>query len=144
MTGEIGILNVGAGDTKLTFDKANPAERIRAARIVTDMLRRGYALLIEVPGVEGPGRFRRVTAFDEEACEYIIADLDPVAAEKYYASEEGKPNAQGNEPSEDETSASASAPISELKTRRGGRSGGTRRIPAERTSGVAVSRTAGG
>ena len=34
--GEIGILNVGAGDTKLTFDKNNPAERIRSARIVAE------------------------------------------------------------------------------------------------------------
>ena len=46
--GSIAILNVGAGDTRLSFDKANPAEAIRAARIVKDMLRRGYALLVEV------------------------------------------------------------------------------------------------
>ena len=46
--GQIGVLNVGAGDTKLSFDKNNPAEMIRSARIVTDMLRRGYALLVEV------------------------------------------------------------------------------------------------
>ena len=51
--GQIGILNVGAGDTKLTFDKNNPAECIRSARIVTDMLRRGYALLIEVTDKKG-------------------------------------------------------------------------------------------
>jgi len=39
--GEVAILSVGEGDTKLTFDKNNPAETIRAARIVGDMLRRG-------------------------------------------------------------------------------------------------------
>lgn len=39
--GQIGILNVGAGDTKLTFDKNNPAERIRSARIAHLMLMRG-------------------------------------------------------------------------------------------------------
>ena len=32
--GEVGILNVGAGDIRLSFDPANEAERIRAARIV--------------------------------------------------------------------------------------------------------------
>ncbi|MEO8391171.1 hypothetical protein [Polaromonas sp.] len=38
--GSVGILNVGDGDTKLSFDPKNPAERIRAARIVRDMIRR--------------------------------------------------------------------------------------------------------
>lgn len=69
MTGTVGILNVGAGDTKLTFDKSNPAECIRAARIVKDMLRRGYALLIEVK-VGRKTTTRRVYDFDEAHCEY--------------------------------------------------------------------------
>jgi hypothetical protein len=47
MSATVGILNVGTGDTKLVFDKDDPAECIRAARIVADMLRRGYALLVE-------------------------------------------------------------------------------------------------
>lgn len=76
MTGTVGILNVGAGDTKLSFDPRNPAERIRAARIVRDMIRRGYALLVEV----APGQYQRATDFDEARCEYIIADFDPVTA----------------------------------------------------------------
>lgn len=53
--GEVGVLNVGAGDTRLMFDKSNPADCIRAARIVKDMLRRGYALLIEV-GKDADGK----------------------------------------------------------------------------------------
>lgn len=73
--GSVGILNVGDGDTKLSFDKSNPAERIRAGRIVADMLRRGYALLIEVDGT-----FVRATEFNEDVCEYIIADFDPITA----------------------------------------------------------------
>lgn len=66
--GQIGILNVGAGDTKISFDKNNPAERIRSARIVTDMLRRGYALLVEVtdkrvrPAKRGSGNSKRIPA----------------------------------------------------------------------------------
>ena len=83
MTGTVGILNVGAGDTKLSFDPKNPAERIRAARIVRDMLRRGYALLVEV----APGEYQRATDFDEARCEYIIADFDPVTAAEADAAE---------------------------------------------------------
>ena len=106
----LGILNVGAGDTKLSFDPANPEERARAARIVTDMLKRGFALLIEV-GKDDQGRplYRRADGFDETACEYIIVEPDV-----------------------------ADAPAPASKKTRG------RRIPAEKTTGVAVSRIAGG
>ena len=79
--GTVGVLNVGAGDTKLSFDPTNPAERIRAARIVKDMIRRGYALLIEVEkNPQGEPVYKRATDFDENTCEYIIADFDPVTA----------------------------------------------------------------
>jgi hypothetical protein len=78
MTGHVGILNVGAGDTKLSFDKNNPAERERAKRIVQDMLRKGYAILVEVGKAEdGEPIYRRAKDFDPETCEYIIAG-DPV------------------------------------------------------------------
>ena len=50
MNGTVQILNVAAGDIELRFDPANMGERIRASRIVTDMLRRGYALLVETEG----------------------------------------------------------------------------------------------
>jgi hypothetical protein len=76
--GELAILNVGDGDTKLSFDPKNPAECIRAARIVRDMLRRGYALMIQVDGA-----YQRVTEFRDDVFEYVIADFDPlIAAEK--------------------------------------------------------------
>ena len=42
MAGTLEILNVGAGDVVITFDKTNPAEQIRAKRIIKDMLKRGY------------------------------------------------------------------------------------------------------
>lgn len=80
MNGEVGVLNVGAGDTKLSFDPNNPAERIRAARIVRDMIRRGYSLLIEVEE-NGAKVHRRALDFDESKCEYIIADFDPLIAQ---------------------------------------------------------------
>jgi hypothetical protein len=80
MIGQIGILNIGCGDTKLTFDPNNPQECIRAARIVKDMLRRGYALLIEVTQHDGTKKFQRAYDFDENTYEYIIADFDPEIA----------------------------------------------------------------
>ena len=74
--GQVGILNVGAGDTKLTFDRKNPKERERAAAIVTDMLRRGYALLVQVGTKHGQPLYQRAKAFDPKKCEYIIASAE--------------------------------------------------------------------
>lgn len=123
MSGELGILNVGAGDTKLSFDPNKPEERERAARIVTDMLKRGFALLIEA-GKDDQGRplYRRADGFDEATCEYIIVDLAPA--------EEVRAEVQNEE--------TAPAP----RRQRGRRV--QRRVPAEQTNGVAVARVAGG
>lgn len=120
MIGEIGILNVGAGDTKLSFDPSNPAEVRRAATIVADMLRRGFALLVEVGKDEKGPLYRRATGFDPETAEYIIA---------------GAP--------EDLEVPNVKEPASTTPRRRKGKAAETR-IPAARTSAVAVSRTAGG
>jgi len=73
MSGAIHILNVGAGDTTLSFDPKNPKECERAAGIVTDMIRRGYALLVEVGTKGGKPIFQRAEAFDPKTHEYIIA-----------------------------------------------------------------------
>ena len=139
MTGEVGILNVGAGDTKLVFDPTNPQEMIRAARIVKDMIRRGYALLVEVKNLDGPSTYRRAYDFDEKTCEYIIADLDPVTAQK--ADEE---EAASHEETEPEAAAAPSQP----EPKRGGPAKGgrpkTKRVHASTTRTVAVGRTAGG
>lgn len=139
MTGSIGVLNVGAGDTKLTFDKDNPMERARSARIVTDMLKRGYVLFIEVPG-STVKTYRRVLQFDEEVCEYIIADLDPQPAPAPIHSSDTGDNL--DEPSgaaaSGEGNEEARAPIP-LKGRRG-----RKRVDAGSTTGVAVARSAGG
>src|SRR5213596_1727716 len=72
MSGYLEILNVGAGDIKISFDKDDPAELIRAGRMVRDMLHRGYALLVK----EGE-RWTRVREFDESTGEYVIADFAP-------------------------------------------------------------------
>lgn len=131
--GELGILNVGAGDTKLVFDKNNPQERIRAARIVTDMLRRGYALLIEIPGADGKMTTQRVTSFNEDACEYIIADFDPVAAQEADQAE-----------AENVESEAAAAPAAEKPRGTRVRPRKTKSVPADRARGVAVAPISGG
>lgn len=136
MPGSVGILNVGAGDTKLTFDRSNPAECIRAARIVKDMIRRGYALLVQTPDSDPPV-YQRAYDFDEATCEYIIADLDPVQAQAADAAEE--------ESREETTEESAAAPQSANK--RGPKHKATRatkRVHAADTRSTAVARTAGG
>lgn len=148
MTGQIGILNVGAGDTKLTFDKDNPAETIRAARIVKDMLRRGYALLIKTP----EGQYTRVRSFDEQTCEYIIADYDPEAVIPLpeIVPEGPSSNIKRKDvdygPSLPETGAEAASPETPAeKPRRGRPRGSTKRVSAyDVHEGTAVARTAGG
>jgi hypothetical protein len=137
--GTVAILNVGAGDTKLSFDPTNPAERIRAARIVADMLRRGYALLVEV-GKAADGRpiYQRAVAFDEARCEYIIADFDPVTAAKADQEE-----AAANESNVSETEAPSATQADEAAPAPR-RKGSRRRVDAGSSRSVAVARSAGG
>lgn len=131
--GSVGILSVGAGDTTLSFDKSNPAERIRAGRIVRDMLRRGYALLIEVER-NGVKAFERALDFDENVCQYVIADFDGGQAEAH-DQQEGTRDQQEQTPPRDEEAGTAPR----LK-----RTYTKRRVDAESTRAVAVARTAGG
>lgn len=73
----LSILNVGEGDTKLSFDPDKPVERERAARIVTDMLQRGYAILIRAGDKDGEPVYERAKGFDPKTCEYLIDGLSP-------------------------------------------------------------------
>lgn len=143
MTGTLGILNVGAGDTKLSFDPSNPAECIRAARIVRDMLRRGYALLI-VTGKDAEGRpiYARATDFDEATHEYIVADFDPTIAATVDAAATRKEPAHVEAQPQAASGLEAGPPLPATPKRRGRPPG--KRIPAAGTTGVAVARTAGG
>jgi hypothetical protein len=63
----IEILNVSDGDTKISFDTNNPADIERARKIIPDMLKRGYALFVEVNG-----QLERVESFDPATSEYIV------------------------------------------------------------------------
>lgn len=122
MMGEISILNVGTGDIRVVFDNKNVAETIRAQRIVIDLLKRGYALLVEVER-DGEKRWERAMAFDETKNEYVIADFA-----------EGEP---GGEKQQTETEASTAGDKPAGKGRRRG-------IPADSTKAIAIGRSAGG
>lgn len=74
--GSINCLSVSEGDITITFDSNNAAEAIRAKRMIRDMLRRGYALLVKLED----GTYTRCLEFDEASSEYIVADFDPVIA----------------------------------------------------------------
>jgi hypothetical protein len=92
MNGTVAILSVGAGDTKLSFDPKNPKEVARSAKIVKDMIRRGFVLLIEVGRDEKGPLYRRALDFDESAAEYIIAgDPDDVEPSREKKGRRGRP-----------------------------------------------------
>lgn len=69
---QLTILNVGHGDTKLSFDPAQPDDRKRAKRVVAEMLRAGFAICVR----EGD-RWVRVSGFDPEKTEYLIQESPP-------------------------------------------------------------------
>jgi hypothetical protein len=127
MDGEVGILNVGAGDVKLNFNSKDPAEVIRAGRIVSDMLRRGYALLV----IDKNGTARRAVAFDDKTEEYLIADYDPTP-QGLIANER-----QGGTKDEE-------SPAKEEQASPPAKRNGRRRVKAKSVRAVAVARTAGG
>lgn len=140
MQSEIGtcaILNVGTGDTKISFDKKNPADVIRARRIITDMLRRGFALIIELPDKT----HQRVLEFNEATDEYIIADFDPVQAEAADKTEESHEQEGGPTQGAAEEEATIGAAPPEQKGKRGRP---RKAVHASGVRAVAVARSAGG
>lgn len=159
MTGTVGILNVGAGDVELRFDQNDPAETIRAGRIVKDMLRRGFALMVEVER-DGEKVFERALDFDEKTHRYIIADFDPVAAALSDAgaaaeaeldsavmarAEEDRRLREQHGKAEDIEAAPPEAGTGEVEVKLKGRRGRPRReVDATGTRAVAVGRSAGG
>lgn len=121
--GELAILNTYEGDVEIKFDTADAAEAIRARRIITDMMRRGYTLLIEVDGA-----YQVAKDFDEKTGRYIIADFDPTK-------EKEEPNSVEDQ-EEAEEAAAAPPPKRRGRPRRS--------ISMADTSAVAIAPSAGG
>lgn len=117
MTGELAILNVGTGDTKLSFDPKKPEEVKRACLVVEDMLKRGFAILVQVGKRKGEPLYQRAKGFDPKTAEYIIVGApEDAEVEAPKARKEPKPR---------------TGPA-------------RRRVPAKGTRAVAVARSAGG
>ena len=130
MSGELAILNVGDGDTKLVFDGDDPAEIEKNSAIVTDMIRRGFVLLIEVGRNDSGPIYQRAKGFDPATREYIIAG-------SVYDEEQ---------PSEEaaEEPRTTSRPRKTPAAPRSRKRAPDVRVPAAGARAVGVSRTAGG
>lgn len=76
----LSILNVGEGDTKLTFDKSKPEELERTRRVVTDMLKLGYAIMVRTGTKDGGAQYRRAVGFDAAHDEYVVTDIPAESA----------------------------------------------------------------
>lgn len=75
--GSLDILNVTEGEVKISFDKTNAADKARAKHVIEDMLKRGYALLVELPD----GQIVRAEGFDAETDSYLVASWPTPEAE---------------------------------------------------------------
>lgn len=71
--GSLDVLNCNAGHLHITFDKNDEADVEKAKRVITDMMKRGYTLLVETP--EG---LRKVKQFDADAESYVVEFPDTV------------------------------------------------------------------
>jgi hypothetical protein len=132
MPGQVGILNVGAGDTKLVFDSSVPEEMARSAAVVEDMIRRGFVLLIKVGRDERGPTYRRAHGFDPKTAEYIIAGPPPPELAATAAPLPRTPEVLVEHPKP--------AP----RRRQGRKAQGETRVKASSADAVAVPRTAGG
>lgn len=147
--GELSILNVGAGDIVIKFSTASVSEVIRAKRIVSDMLRRGYALVVEVER-NGEKAWERIKEFDEKRGEYIVADFDPLTAHDHDMEEAANKLNQERDLSDGQDLSrgypDAIEPSNEEEkpeARKRGRPA-TKRLPMTETKATAVGRSAGG
>lgn len=68
--GSLQILNSGAGDIVVTFDKTDDDEVRKALKMLKDMQKRGYAILVKGPD----GTYARAESIDETTCEYVIRE----------------------------------------------------------------------
>lgn len=116
-TGSLSVLNVGAGDIELRFNQHNTEEREKALKMLTDMQRRGYAILVRLDD----GSYVRATEIDAERGCYVVQ-----MPEMSTGLDEG-PSLPGRRGS-----------------RKGPRGRQRRHVPIERAHAVGVARSAGG
>lgn len=123
------ILNVQGGEVKITFDNKDAPEAIRARRIISEMIRSGFVLLVEVER-NGDKRFERALSFDEARGEYVIADYD------------GAPPPVANGAPTNGSASRDDSPADDPPPPRKGRP--RKRVPMEEAEATAVGPSAGG
>lgn len=79
--GELFVPNVGEGDITVAFNKEDKGETAKALRMLRDMQRRGFAILVRLDD----GTYQRVEAVDEMRGLYIVSlpDGEPEDASAY-------------------------------------------------------------
>lgn len=68
MTGILSVLNVGAGDIRVTFNQHDRGERDKALAMLQDMQKRGYAILVQLDD----GTYVRAKEIDAARGCYIV------------------------------------------------------------------------
>lgn len=121
------ILNVGAGHRTVEFDPENEAERERIGAMITDMIKRGVSIFVEVGGSHV-----RVRRFLSQFHVYVIDEPEERAARE--AADEARPRG---------TQAAALCHCGRPKRHRGAHFK-AKVLAVQRTRAVAVARTAGG
>ena len=125
-SGGLDILNVGLGDLKVRWNPLDAADRAKAKKMIQDLMRQGYAILIEEPD----GSYKRATRFDPDRDCYIVTEV--VRGEEQ--------SAEASETTTEESEAGSSRrakPRGRPRTREVAR-------PRATTRGTAVGRSAGG
>src|SRR5688572_10358585 len=84
-TGVLDVLNCGAGHLSFKFDKGDEEEIAKAKKVITDMLKRGYMIFVEVDGKQ-----KRVRKFDPKQNEYILEEPDVIAEPEPSVAPKGK------------------------------------------------------
>ena len=126
--GLLSVLNVGAGDIEIRFDRADAAEVAQAKRIIADMLARGYTILVK----DGDA-LAKVTGFDSEKELYFVRGTEASAPEV----------AHGGEPTPGAGEASTLTEPDQ-PTRRGRSRGSRKGIPMRTAQATGIGPTAGG
>lgn len=68
MTGSLCVPNVGLGDIEVRFNHHDSAERDKALRMLTDMQKRGYAILVRLDD----GSYTRAVEIDTARGCYVV------------------------------------------------------------------------
>ena len=128
--GLLSVLNVGAGDIEIRFDRASDADVAKAKRIISDMLVRGYTLL-----VKDGDTLAKATGFDPEKELYFVRDAEGTT---------DAPAPPGMESTE-ATDAASNIPGEVTPPKRRGRPKGSRKgIPMRTAQATGIGPTAGG